>query len=227
MPYLIWSCIKSNKDLILLELSDRYPELSPLIKGASFAQLFDLLYKLAQLRYADLPILSGFNKKIATKFKLPKLVKAGYLQEVDGWFFTGHKALETLKNEGYNTAILRSNLTGGAGQHQRVLSAVISGVMKEPHFYRVFYPIFHRDGREWLIPDACVVYREGNRYKLTMLEVEVSAKQDGYLEDKMRRYNQLAKDRKTYDSWWKVQAGKLELPMCSIQNFCFGVRVER
>jgi hypothetical protein len=208
-------------------LPDRYPELSPLIKGASFAQLFDLLYKLAQLRYADLSILSAFNKKIATKFKLPKLVALGYLKEVDGWFYTASKTLELLGKEGYNTAIIRSNFTGEVKEHQRALSAVIFKAMREPHFYRCFYPIFHdRDGKEFLIPDACIVHRDGKRYKLTMLEVEVSAKSDGYLEDKMRRYKRLAGDRRLFDEWWKVYCGKLELPMCDINNFCFGVRVE-
>jgi hypothetical protein len=203
-----------------VRLSDKYQDLSPLVSGSSFNQLFALIYKLAAVRYATVKQLNAVNPKIGTKNKVSELTRLGYLSRSDGGFlFTALKGFELLKKEGFNTEILQKRLQGNYSEHQEKLTGFLLDEMQSPDYYAVIYPDF-----TYIKPDACLVWKRDNQYKIEFIELEVSPKDSEYLPGKKQRYEQLARDIAVYSKWWKRWAELLKLPYCRLDQFCFGVR---
>jgi len=108
-----------------MRLPDRYAELAPLVKGSSYQQLFDLLYKAGQLRYSLKSHLNKINPKIGTPKKLQALIDLGYLACNNSQVFTiTDKTVEALKEQGYNCKILARNLTGEEAKHELEISSM-------------------------------------------------------------------------------------------------------
>lgn len=211
-----------------MELEELYPDLAPLVKGASFTQLFRLFHALALVRYATKDQLNSVNSKIATKKKLTLLVDMGYLFLTNtGAYFTAPKTLELLKERGFNTKILQKKLTGEGAEHQLQITSVILGRMKFTDFYSVFYPTFKQPpdyDKEYLRPDACLIRKNESAYKITFLEVEnPKVNWTAYLADKKEKYDKVAQDYNTYDKWWRYHSDQLNLPFCREEDFCFSV----
>lgn len=203
---------------------EQYPELEALVKGSSYRQLFDMLYTLALVRYATPEHLRAVNFKLGTTGKLGKIVELGYMSFTGGIFYMiTDKALVLLEKHGYNTKIIKRKLTGEMKAHQAVITSVILDIMKDQHFFTVFYPQFKHEGEQaaFLIPDAAVVYNDGDKAKLVFLEVELSDKPKNYLDNKRQNYLQLSSLYWVYDKWWKSYAQKLGLGMCEPKDFCF------
>ena len=203
-----------------MDLETRHTDLAELVRGASWKQLFSTLYRLALVRYGTHRLLNPVNIKIATKRKLKKLVNLGYLSvNPTGVYTVTPKCLNLLKEHGYNTKILQKDFTGQGTGDTLVKSAVILNIMRDPDFYSVFYPNF-----TYLIPDACIVYKKGDKARLAFLEVEQEkGNWQMYLEKKRENYLKLAREVEVYSKWWKRWSGLLDMNYCKPEEFCFSV----
>lgn len=205
-----------------MKLEDKHKELAPIIKGSSFNQIFNWFYQLAQIRYATKEHLNFFNNKIGTPKKLKALTDEGFLLSVNDYFFTAPKTLKILQDNGFDTGILQHKFTGEVGKHQKTLSSVIFEIMKEPFFYRVFYPkLSYKGDTRYIEPDACLIFKDGDKAKVEFLEVE-NEKPDwfSHLQSKHDRYKIKAQDYNLFE-WWKIYAEKMKLES---DEFCFSIR---
>jgi hypothetical protein len=201
--------------------ADKYPELADLIKGSSYNQLFQLLYKVALLRYATPEHLKRISFKIGTVKKTARLNELGLLNtHPSGVSVITDKGLNLLKEEGYNTEPVNKKLQGTGAGDEPVIASVILDVMDEEDFYTVFYPHF-----DFLIPDACAIFRKDGKARLVFIEVE---KKKGnwqkYLLEKKDKYERIGDDLDIYDKWWRRWSGILKLDFCPAEEFCFSVR---
>jgi len=203
-----------------MNLTDKYPELADLVKGASYNQLFQLLYKVALIRYATPEHLKRINFKIGTVNKAAKLNEFGLLNTYPtGISVITDKGLNLLKENGYNIGHIAKKLQGNGFGDEPVISSVILDLMDEADFHTVFYPHF-----DFLIPDCAVVWKKDDKVKLQFVEVETEkGNWQGYLEKKKANYELLAQDFDIYDKWWRRWSDILRLPLCSVEDFCFSV----
>jgi hypothetical protein len=209
-------------------IAERYPELAELTKGSSFSQLIALVKTLGLVRYASLDQLRAVNFKLGTAPKIARLCELGFFcVQNPGVYAITSKSLELLKENRINTRILKQEVTGKGAKHTLDRTSVILEEMKDPDFYTVTYPSFKKDGDQWLVPDALLVFSDkaNRRYKLEFLEVEEEKPdQLRYLEDKKEKYEELAKDNNIWEKWWKHNAELIGLPFCKRKDFCFSVK---
>lgn len=204
-----------------MNLADKYPELADLIKGASYNQLFQLLYKAALLRYTAPEHLKRINPKIGTVNKTARLNELGLMHTYPaGVSVITDKGLNLLKDVGYNTGHIVKKLQGDGSGDEPVISSVMLDVMGEEDFFTVFYPHF-----DFLIPDACAVYKKDGKARLVFIEVErKKGNWEKYLLDKKEKYERIGADPDIYDKWWRRWSDILKLELCPVEEFCFSVR---
>lgn len=210
-----------------MRLPDRYSELAPLIKGSSYQQLFDLLYKAGQLRYSLKSHLNKINPKLGTDTKklqkIQTLVDLGYLACNNSQVYTiTEKTRDALKNypkKHYNCKIFAETVSGEGAEHQLDVSSVILEEMKDD-FYAVCYPSFTD-----LIPDALIVYKKPDANRLLFIECE-NEKWDwgNYIRQKEEKYKAL-NSYEIWDKWWRRWHRILELPFCGVDQFKFSYRI--
>jgi len=215
-----------------LDKASLHPDLEPIAAVASYKQIFDLLYIVAQVRYATFKQLHPLNHRVATKKNLDSLVSLDYLASVPlvkntKAFHITEKTREILEREGFNTKLLQKKFTGQTLEHALKITDCLLNLQAKENFYQVFYPTFktppdyHSD---FLKPDACVVLKRDGAYKIEFLEVEEEKPNWAeYLLVKKEKYEQLARDPNIYRIWWKYYADKLNLPLCKEADFCFSV----
>lgn len=213
--------------------AELYSDLDWIENKFSFHQLFELFYTLARVRYATPKQLQPLNHRVATKTNLVRFCESGYLDGVslvknETAFYITDKTKQILANEGFNVKVLQKDFTGQTLIHPLKITDCILKLQGEEHFYNVFYPVFReapKYDKEFLRPDFCVVWKNGNSYKIEFGEVETE-KPDwiNYLLIKKEKYQKLATDKNLYSLWWKSWANKLELPFCKETDFCFSVR---
>lgn len=177
--------------------------------------IFSILY---DIRYATFGLLKSVKSPatthICTAPSFAKLKELKHLAEPKPGVF----ALDT---RGCNLIEKKPYTLNGGGEHDlQVARHVLQAITVEGA--SVMYPRFERQG---LIPDALLVYREDGKYRLEFLEVELSPKEKTYLSDKLKKYDALAKDQTLYTDWWQAHRERLGLPFCTLDQFCFGVRV--
>ena len=198
--------------------SDKYTELEPLIKGASFKQLFDFLHTAYLLRFTNKDQLNRLNNKFGTPKKLAKLVELGFFVFNEAYSIT-QKTLTILKDESYLTVVKIPD--GNFTVHYLDISNFLQKEMEKDDFFTVFYPNF-----SYLIPDCCLIRKNERGYKIQFVEVENKKPAwIEYLYQKQKLYERLATDRDIYLKWWKKYADRLELPYPKEEDFCFDVAV--
>lgn len=200
-------------------LETEYPDLAPLTKGASFVQVIQTLYYAHLLRYSAQEHLKTVGSwKIATKNKLETLVALGYLVKTGEVFKSTSKTLELLTKQGYNPAILPPPAEGSGAEIYN--SDALVKIIGKPFYRSILYPHFG-----YLIPDALAVFADGNRYQLRFIEVEAKKpKWEEYIDDKLRKYERLARDEQVY-RYWREMSQYLGLKCPAMERFRFGVEV--
>ena len=203
---------------------EKYPEFDHILFGEiPYKKLFDLFQLLATVKYATKDQLNSEFPKIATDRKpirkLTKLTELGYLDQTNGVYRATKKTYDLLKAENYNIAILPKIPSEGGDAHSLKCTDEILKARKEPFFYAIIYPYF-----KIFRPDFSIVYKDGDKAKWVMIEVERTEKPPRYLENKKLDYELLGKNDLAYRSW-KYWAEKLGLRACSESEFCFGWRV--
>jgi hypothetical protein len=184
-------------------------------------RLIEALRTVAIVRYATLPQLQTVRKPyrqhIYTKQSLDQLLQRGIVSDAGGAFRVGPNGWKLLDLPDH----YQKRCRGQGSEHDLAVTDILLGLTAQEDFFTVFYPHFGD-----LRPDACVIYRKENAYRIEFLEVEVSPKEKEYLPEKMKKYERLAKDYQTYATWWARWAPKLNLPYCTAEQFKFTVRVE-
>jgi hypothetical protein len=215
-----------------LDKATLYPDLEWIEKKASYKQVFKLFYTLGQVRYATFKQLHPLNHRVATKPNLVKFVELGYLKSIDlvknqKAYSITEKTRKILKLEGFNIEVLQNKFTGQTLEHALLITDAVLKLQGQEHFYNVFYPIFREPPdyqKEFLRPDACILWKLEREYKIQFLEVEEQKPDwENYLLTKRDKYEKLARDPNTYYLWWKHWSDKLGLPMGRVEDFCFSV----
>lgn len=214
-----------------MDKSTIHADLEWLADKSSYKQIFNIFYTLATVRYATQKQLQSVNHRVATKNNLSKLVELGYLAEKNLTTFLAYhvteKTRQVLKQNGYNADIIQKKFKGEVLQHELLITDCILKLQGKEDYFTTFYPIFREPPdyqKEFLRPDACVIWKKDNSYKIQFLEVE-EPKDDweNYLLGKRDKYERLAEDANLFLIWWKVNSQRLGLPMCKIEDFCFSV----
>jgi hypothetical protein len=192
--------------------------------GRTKARILAGLYIMALVRYSDYSSLQAckkqsLNKHIFTKPFLQILSDNGYIQD-SGFYTITPKTISALSGN-YPISHLQKRLQGEYGEHQKRLTEVILAETNSPEFFTAFYSSFEFG----LIPDACVIYRQMNKAKLVFFEIERTDKPKEYLEDKKRKYNQLARSEWVYSKWWVRQCEIFNFKLCPINEFGFSLKV--
>jgi hypothetical protein len=204
-----------------MQFADKYPDLESVVKGSTYKKFFDWMHIAAQLRYTTKDHLNRLNKQFGTKKKLDSLRESGFLTAIrngDVYVIT-EKSRKALEIEGYNTSILQKDFNGLSVNHEVKTTDAILNIINKDQFYAVFYYDFG-----YVRPDAIVILRQPDAYKIVFLEVEEEKKSwQTYLDDKKQKYCRLAEDKDIYDKWWQVWSNKLKLPYPTIEQFCFWI----
>jgi hypothetical protein len=157
----------------------------------------------------------------ATKQNLDYLCTLGYLKQVqEDIFCAKDKALTILKEVKYNRKLdlLPAEPVGNGDINELNNTAVFLQALKLKHFYTLLYPNF-----EYLKPDALLVLRNENAYKLTFLEIEQKKPNwQEYLDKKRDNYLRLAKDYDFYN-YWKNTCVYLNLSIPDNKSLKFSV----
>lgn len=197
-------------------------------------RLIEALTVIATCRYITQEQLKSINRPwtihIATKQSLKKLTEIGFLacNEAEAYFCL-QPSFDFLEQNGVSTAHFTKRLHAVQAVHNLHITDELLKIMKDEAFFTVFYPVFTQPpayDKDYLIPDACIVYKSLLGYKLEFIEVENPKGNWGdYIDDKLRKYQIIAKDYNTWDRWFRKWSARLELPFCSVNDFCFSVRV--
>lgn len=176
-------------------------ELKPLLKGgATWSSLFRIMYYTRQYRYIRIDQYKEIDPlfaKICSKPKLQTLCDLGYFRGTDQVFTATNKVMPVLQKAGFLTRFLPAETEGTGGINALYNTDVFIKTLKVENYYTILFPNF-----TYIEPDALLIQKYGDKYKLTFLEIE-SEKfgWDNYLENKRENYLKLASDLAFYDFW--------------------------
>lgn len=178
-------------------------------------RLLQGLYTIALVRYSTPELLrtvkKPYSQHIYTKKSLIQLSELGFI-DLEPVRLTS-KGFKLLENNGFYIEHLQKRMRGIGNEHDLKITKIIFSLQP----FTVFYPYFDIG----LQPDACLIFKNDKGYKIEFLEVENSAKPEGYLEGKKMNYERLAQDFSTWNVWWREWSAKLDLPFCTVDKFCF------
>ena len=209
-------------------------DLADLKKGASWQNIYDLLWHIATVRYVTYPQLKAafpqatWRIKCATPKKLNKLTDKGLISKSQAGIFTATfqtvKFLE--KYSDYKTGLIKP--AQGQGERDGLHNAdVLLKAINLPHFYALFYPDFYehpRDKQPFLVPDGALVFKKNDKAKLVFLEIEQPKSDwEGYLKDKQWKYELIAGREETWSVWWRQSCKLLGFSQCPVDEFGFEV----
>lgn len=224
----------------MIDLKDELKE--NVQKGTTWQNIYDALWHIGTIRYGTYEQLKNvFGKntwagKVLTlkskkrDGKIPILKNLGYINHYDNDVLTlTEKGLEFLKiYSEYNTDIIQ--LPTGSGKKDGIYNAeVLMRVIKLPEFHALFYADsdFYenpRDHQAFLVPDAALVLKRGDKARLLFLEIENQKPNwANHVEGKKWKYSTIAKRLDTWDVWWRKKCQALKLDHCPIDEFGFSV----
>lgn len=202
-------------------------------ESANKQRLLQCFWTIALVRY--LPFNTGKSVKkpwvqhIFTRPRLSQLSEMGYIDVIEKDVYTiTLKGLKYLSNNDHNTKYIKPRTRGHGGAHSLKLTEAILAVMDEPYFFTVFYPTFTKPPEytdRFLEPDACIVYKKEDAYRLVFLEIETDKPDwENYLLEKKHKYDTVGKSYETYSVWWRKFSQQLDLAYpASPSDFCFSV----
>jgi len=191
-------------------------EIEPMLystnKNRSYKLVWDILYYTRLLKYIHRTQYKKIRSRLsmaATKKNLTYLCKQGYLKEVRSNIYCAKdRAVQILQEINYekNLRLLPQEPVGNGDINEMNNTVIFLQAIKLTYFYTLLYPCF-----DYLKPDALLVLKNENSYKLTFLEIEAKKPNwEQYLETKKDSYLRLAKDVNFY-KYWKDASVKLGL----------------
>lgn len=197
----------------------------------SYQQFFRLYYFIRLLRYANQTQLKSLQfsgvSKVATKEILKELVNLGHISIADkqGTVFianeTTDKIIRAVKFNEENYFKVFSCLPQGIDTSNDIKNTeVFIQAISLSNYYFLLFPDF-----DYIIPDALLVLKEENRYKLTFLEIETEQSNWTQRLERMRsNYLRLSKDIIVYD-YWRKMSPLLKLPVPDLDLFKFSITI--
>jgi len=202
--------------------------LKPLAAGASLNDIYRLLYHISLLKYSTAELLKTTHAtafKVATKPKLDKLVSNGFINEKFNVYTANAQTLEILKMVKINKSkvdieLLPNPPKGYGGINELNNSEVFARAIHRDYYYSLLYPNF-----SYVRPDALLVLKQNDEFRLTFLEIEADKSNwDDWLNRKRYNYLKLSKDIEVYNYWEKISQ-RLSLPNPGLSDFKFTVTV--
>ena len=203
---------------------DELAHLIPFKQGATFSQLWQIFYYTRLFKYIHYRNYSQIKKsfnKICTYKKLQELCDLGYFKSPKHEVYCAtNKVLPILKEAGYITDTLPSEPIGKGDINELNNTETFIKIIKQPYFYTLLYPNF-----KYLIPDALLVLKNENKYKLTFIEVEQKKPDwERWIQKKRENYLKLAKDIQFYE-YWKSICKLLNFSIPSLTDLKFNVLI--
>ena len=201
------------------------PELEHLISksgGGTWRLLYDVFYYTRLFKYvhkSQYPEIRSALFKVTADWKLKELCDRGYLFSPSSDIYCAkNKVLPILKEAGYLT-VLPDEPTGKGDINEINNTKVFIKLSKQKNFFTLLYPNFN-----YIIPDAMLVEKRDDKYRLTCLEIEAEDHGQDYINGKIINYNKLAKDEQFY-IWWCVQCDKLGFKKPAKEEFKFNYKI--
>jgi hypothetical protein len=197
----------------------------------SYQQFFRLYYYIRLLKYSSQKQLRSLEfsgvSKVATKDVLDELVKIGHISFADGngrVFIANETTDRIIRSVSYNEENffkVFANLPIGTETSNDIKNTdVFVQALQLNNYYFLLFPNF-----DYLRPDALLVLKEDNRYKLTFLEIETEQSNWEHRLSRMREnYIKLSTDVVVYE-YWKKTVGLVNLTVPDINDFKFSVTV--
>lgn len=200
--------------------------------GISYKLLIEFLYIGRMLRYFTQNQIKSIQPrrygKIGTKAKLKVLLDHKYLMsKTEGVYQVSKKPRQIFEAAKLDwEALTYGKRLGGEGRENEVLNTdQLIRLMREPYFYHYFFLRFPSSGKAFVDPDALMVLKKEDQYRLVFIEIENSKKGNWheYVDDKRRKYQILARKKWVYHAWDKI-ANMLNLHLPEVSDFHFSVR---
>lgn len=193
-----------------------------LVGGGTWASLWRVMYYTRKFRYITQDLLrqiKGIDDRVTSVPKLRILCDEGYFRESSNEVFTAtNETMKVLQRVGCQTRYLPP-LTEGEGKINALNNTrVFVQAIKLPNYYEILF-----EGFGYIEPDALLIEKFDNKYKLTFLEIE-EPKSDwvNTLEKKRDNYLKLASDLAFYD-FWETASKILGLRVPTKQELKFNV----
>jgi len=207
-------------------------EIRPLLPGdnnLSYTLMWRMLHRISMLKFVQHRHLTFFKpefNKVCAKDRLNSLCDLNYLKKTNNGVYSATKKTLALLDElkDYDRELLPKVSGDGGINELNNTDALVKLMKEEPYFFNFLYPRFPYEN-PYVKPDALMVLKDDNKYKLIFLEIEASKKPnwDQYIFTKKLNYERLSKDVLVYQ-YWKGVAKKLDLPVPNISEFFFSVR---
>lgn len=158
--------------------------------------------------------------KVTADWKLKELCERGYLfSPSKDVYCAKNKVLPILHKAGY-LMVLPDEPTGKGDINEINNTEVFIKLSKQENFFTLLYPNF-----TYIIPDALLVEKRDDKYRLTCLEIEAKKpKWKEYIDDKIGKYEKLSTDIQFYD-WWVIQCYKLGFKKPTKEEFKFTYKI--
>lgn len=197
----------------------------------SYQQFFRMYYYIRLLKYSTQKQLRSIEfsgvSKVATKDILDELVKIGHISIADrqgNVYIANDTTDRIIHSVSYNEEKffkVFGNLVSGTETSNDIKNTeVYIQALKLNNYYFLLYPNF-----DYVRPDALLVLKEDNLYKLTFLEIETEQSNwESRLERMRSNYHKLSSDIVVYE-YWKKTVGLINLAVPDINDFKFSVTV--
>ncbi|HEY5536178.1 MAG TPA: hypothetical protein VIL99_14735 [Ignavibacteria bacterium] len=187
---------------------------SKLLKAFYYTRLFKYVHK-QQYRKID----NLFYKCTATK-KLLVYCERGYLFSPQKDVYCATKKVDPFLKEADLGYVFPDEPKGKGDINELNNTDVFITLSKEEHFYTLLFPSFG-----YLIPDALLVEKNNDKYRLTCIEVEASKPDwNNWILEKKANYLKLSQDIQFYD-WWITKCDKLGFKKPTIEEFKFNYKI--
>lgn len=194
--------------------------------GKSDPLLIDVFHKLRLIKYFSLNQAKQTNEfayKICTKPIFKLLVDNGWFAG-DEVFKTTNKVLDFLQEQGVNRFELPKELEGYGDINSLNNTDIFLQCFKLEYYFKLLFPVFPKKYPK-LMPDALLVLKNVNKYKLIFLEIE--AKKENWkdrLEEKRPKYLELSHNEAIFN-YWQEACKHFNLGTPLINNFYFSVLI--
>jgi len=212
-----------------MELVKAKAELKHLVNvenRGTWANLWRLFYYTRLFKYIHWKQYKKFNSfmfKLSAKKKLNELCERGYLFSPGDNVYCATKKVDQILQEAKRPefVLIFPTISNGEGYINEINNTdVFIELSKEKDFYTLLYPNFG-----YLRPDALLVEKRDDKYRLTCLEIEAKKpKWKEYIEEKIVKYEKLSIDIQFYD-WWIVQCEKLGFKKPTEEEFKFNYKI--
>ena len=194
--------------------------------GGTFKNLTDVLYYTRLFKYVHkkhFRMINNLFYKVTADWKLKELCDRGLLFSPQEDVYCATTKVDPILKEANQSDYIIDTLPDkpkGIGDINELNNTeVFIQLSKQENFFTLLYPSFG-----YIIPDALLVEKRDDKYRLTFIEVENPSHKESYVLNKEKNYIKLSKDIQVYKVWlgYCDQLGFKKPPL---EEFKFNYRI--